>query len=87
VLRYERWDVISALGLAGLVNLAILPVAAKVFTSARSPARPSWKAPWGAAVTCYPPRHHRGSRPGGTGPLITATITGLNVVLPWQFTV
>jgi manganese transport protein len=31
VLRYERWDVISALGLAGLVNLAMLLVAAKVF--------------------------------------------------------
>jgi manganese transport protein len=31
VLRYERWDVISALGLAGLVNLAMLLVAAKLF--------------------------------------------------------
>ncbi len=30
-LRYERWDVIAALGLAGLVNLAMLLVAAKVF--------------------------------------------------------
>jgi manganese transport protein len=31
VLRYERWDVIIALGLAGLVNLAMLVVAAMVF--------------------------------------------------------
>ncbi len=31
LLRYERWDVIIALGLAGLVNLAMLIVAAVVF--------------------------------------------------------
>jgi manganese transport protein len=31
VLRYERWDVICALGLAGLVNLAMLLIAAKAF--------------------------------------------------------
>jgi manganese transport protein len=31
VLRYERWDVVAALGLAGLVNLAMLVAAAKVF--------------------------------------------------------
>jgi hypothetical protein len=31
VLRYERWDVIIAPGLAGLVNLAMLIVAAAVF--------------------------------------------------------
>ncbi|MGW2651097.1 Nramp family divalent metal transporter [Streptomyces sp. NPDC001393] len=30
-LRFERWDVIVALGLAGIVNLAMLMVAAKVF--------------------------------------------------------
>jgi manganese transport protein len=32
-LRYERWDVIAALGLAGLVNLAMLLIAAKAFHS------------------------------------------------------
>jgi hypothetical protein len=31
VLRFERLDVIIALGLAGLVNLAMLAVAAKLF--------------------------------------------------------
>jgi manganese transport protein len=34
VLRYERWDVIIALGLAGLVNLAMLIVAAMAFAVA-----------------------------------------------------
>jgi manganese transport protein len=34
VLRYERWDVITALGLAGLVNLAMLVVAARLFREA-----------------------------------------------------
>ena len=37
VLRYERWDVISALGLAGLVNLAMLLIAAKVFHAGGHP--------------------------------------------------
>jgi manganese transport protein len=30
-LRFERWDVIVALGLAGIINLAMLTVAAKLF--------------------------------------------------------
>ena len=31
VLRFERWDVITAMGLAGLVNMAMLAVAARAF--------------------------------------------------------
>jgi manganese transport protein len=31
LLRFERWDVIVALGLAGLINIAMLAVAAKLF--------------------------------------------------------
>jgi manganese transport protein len=33
VLRFERWDVIIALGLAGVINLSMLVVAAKLFHS------------------------------------------------------
>ncbi|GAA4840317.1 Nramp family divalent metal transporter [Saccharopolyspora rosea] len=37
VLRFERWDVVIALGLAGLINLSMLLVAAKLFhTSGRT---------------------------------------------------
>ena len=31
VLRFERWDVVIALGIAGLVNVAMLAVAAQLF--------------------------------------------------------
>jgi manganese transport protein len=41
VLRYERWDVIIALGLAGLVNLAMLIVAAMVFGAGGRDAGPA----------------------------------------------
>ncbi|SDY58020.1 manganese transport protein [Saccharopolyspora shandongensis] len=33
VLRFERWDVVIALGLAGLINLSMLVMAAKLFHS------------------------------------------------------
>jgi manganese transport protein len=37
-LSFQRWDVITALGLAGIVNLAMLMVAAKLFHSTATPA-------------------------------------------------
>lgn len=37
VLRFERWDVVVALGLAGLINLSMLVVAATLFHGAGQP--------------------------------------------------
>jgi manganese transport protein len=95
VLRYERWDVISALGLAGLVNLAMLLVAAKVFhVGGQLPGAVSIA---GSCGPCRSRRRWSGAglrrRAARLGPasarsamwLITATITGLNVMLLWQF--
>jgi manganese transport protein len=62
VLRFERVDVIIALGLAGLVNMAMLAVAAKLF---HTPAL--------SGLTTIPQAHHElGRLVGGTAALAFA---------------
>ena len=57
VLRFERTDVIIALGLAGLVNMAMLAVAAKLFHTGHAPsARSSKPTPASATSSVAPPR-------------------------------
>ena len=77
VLRFERLDVLVALGLAGVINMAMLAVAAKLF---HNPAHAqistlqqahagfaSWPAgspPWPSPSPCSPP----GPPPQAWGP-------------------
>lgn len=68
VLRFERWDVVIALGLAGVINLLMLMVAAELFhgsgstTSAASktrmpasPPSPEAQPPEYSPWRCWPP--------------------------------
>ena len=58
VLRFERLDVIIALGFAGLINMAMLAVAAKLFHTPASPgsARSAKPTPSSASSSAAPPR-------------------------------
>ena len=68
ILRFERLDVVVALGLAGLINMAMLAVAATLFhnpagcrrsrrSSRPTRASPAWSAaapPWPSPSPCWP---------------------------------